>query len=211
MMSSAEGEDGLVAGLPALFAVGEDVALDFLNSLAAPRGNRREWLGDGEKLLTWLEAMGLVEKAEALKYFEVGEFDRVAAKARELREEVRGVVAELARGGSAKGLVGRLELLRGVLKRENRFRELGAVKGKFEVRQRMRWERAEEVLLPVADAVVELLVNGDFSLVHRCANERCTLWFYDRTKSHRRRWCSTALCGNRAKVAAHRARLKAGE
>nr|WP_254214234.1 CGNR zinc finger domain-containing protein [Burkholderia multivorans] len=32
------------------------------------------------------------------------------------------------------------------------------------------------------------------------------LWFLDRTKSHRRRWCSKALCGNRQKVAAFRRR-----
>jgi predicted RNA-binding Zn ribbon-like protein len=30
--------------------------------------------------------------------------------------------------------------------------------------------------------------------------------FYDRTKSHKRRWCSMALCGNRHKVAEFRKR-----
>ncbi|NEJ40784.1 CGNR zinc finger domain-containing protein, partial [Rhizobium ruizarguesonis] len=34
----------------------------------------------------------------------------------------------------------------------------------------------------------------------------CTLFFLDTTKSHRRRWCSMALCGNRMKVAAFRSR-----
>ena len=32
------------------------------------------------------------------------------------------------------------------------------------------------------------------------------LMFYDRTKSHKRRWCSMALCGNRHKVAEFRKR-----
>ncbi|MDX3854896.1 CGNR zinc finger domain-containing protein [Streptomyces sp. AK02-01A] len=34
------------------------------------------------------------------------------------------------------------------------------------------------------------------------------LWFYDRTKSHRRRWwwCSMETCGNRTKVRARRSR-----
>jgi predicted RNA-binding Zn ribbon-like protein len=32
------------------------------------------------------------------------------------------------------------------------------------------------------------------------------MWFYDRTKGHRRRWCTSTGCGNRAKVAAFRAR-----
>ncbi|HEY6735223.1 MAG TPA: CGNR zinc finger domain-containing protein, partial [Roseiarcus sp.] len=36
----------------------------------------------------------------------------------------------------------------------------------------------------------------------------CTLVFVDRTRRRGRRWCSMALCGNRAKQAAHRHRLK---
>jgi predicted RNA-binding Zn ribbon-like protein len=66
----------------------------------------------------------------------------------------------------------------------------------------------EAALIPVAEAIAGLLVEGDFSMVRRCESPDCTLWFYDRTKSHRRRWCSAALCGNRMKVAAFRARKK---
>jgi predicted RNA-binding Zn ribbon-like protein len=36
-----------------------------------------------------------------------------------------------------------------------------------------------------------------------------TLLFADHTRGHARRWCSMALCGNRAKQAAHRQRQKA--
>ena len=41
-----------------------------------------------------------------------------------------------------------------------------------------------------------------------CEGSRCTLIFADHTRGQRRRWCSTAVCGNRAKVAAHRQRKK---
>jgi predicted RNA-binding Zn ribbon-like protein len=64
--------------------------------------------------------------------------------------------------------------------------------------------------VPVAEAVATLLAKGDFSLVRKCESPDCTLWFHDRTKSHHRRWCSMALCGNRMKVAAFRARQKGG-
>jgi predicted RNA-binding Zn ribbon-like protein len=53
-----------------------------------------------------------------------------------------------------------------------------------------------------------LLATGDFSLVRRCENAACVLWFYDRTRSHHRRWCSMARCGNRHKVAAFRKRRR---
>jgi len=44
--------------------------------------------------------------------------------------------------------------------------------------------------------------------VRECGNPACTLWFLDTTKAQRRRWCTVEICGNRAKAAAHRRRLK---
>jgi predicted RNA-binding Zn ribbon-like protein len=72
------------------------------------------------------------------------------------------------------------------------------------------WERqtTEQILAPLAEAAADLLATGDFNLIRRCDNDECVLWFYDRTKSHRRRWCSMATCGNRHKVAAFRERKK---
>jgi CGNR zinc finger len=48
----------------------------------------------------------------------------------------------------------------------------------------------EEYLLPVAEAVAELLAECNFDLVRQCASERCVLWFYDQTKGHGRRYCN---------------------
>jgi predicted RNA-binding Zn ribbon-like protein len=62
----------------------------------------------------------------------------------------------------------------------------------------------------LAEAVATLLAEGDFTLVRQCEHPECVLWFYDRTKSHRRRWCSMALCGNRHKAAQFRARNRSG-
>lgn len=67
-------------------------------------------------------------------------------------------------------------------------------------------ETVEQYLAPVAESVADLLSRADFDLIRNCEGERCVLWFFDRTKAHRRRWCSPQLCGNRAKVAAFRAR-----
>jgi predicted RNA-binding Zn ribbon-like protein len=44
--------------------------------------------------------------------------------------------------------------------------------------------------------------------VHRCANPRCVLLFYDTTKSGTRRWHDMATCGNQAKAVAHHARTR---
>jgi predicted RNA-binding Zn ribbon-like protein len=67
-------------------------------------------------------------------------------------------------------------------------------------------ETAAQCLAPIAEAAASLLAEGDFELVRECEHPDCSLWFYDRTKSHRRRWCSMAVCGNRHKVAEFRKR-----
>lgn len=46
--------------------------------------------------------------------------------------------------------------------------------------------------------------------VKQCAHTGCVLHFYDTTKSGTRRWCSMAVCGNRAKAARHYERAKSG-
>ena len=71
-----------------------------------------------------------------------------------------------------------------------------------------KWERRtpQQVLAPLAESAADLLATGDFNLIRRCEDEECVLWFCDRTRSHHRRWCSIAKCGNRHKVAAFRKR-----
>ncbi|WP_227012010.1 ABATE domain-containing protein [Duganella sp. FT27W] len=76
--------------------------------------------------------------------------------------------------------------------------------GKLALTRTARGDAVASLLGPVAEAVAQLLVEGDFTLVRQCEHPDCILWFYDRTKSHKRRWCSMALCGNRYKAAQFR-------
>ena len=80
----------------------------------------------------------------------------------------------------------------------------------LKVEEIRRNDTAEQVLAPVAEAAADLLATANFDLVKRCEDETCVLWFSDRSKSHRRRWCSMVLCGNRHKVAAYRRRRRKG-
>jgi len=63
-------------------------------------------------------------------------------------------------------------------------------------------------MLSAAALKALMLADEHFALTRKCEHPECTLWFYDRTKAHRRRWCSMALCGNRAKVARFRQQQK---
>ncbi|MEW2165651.1 CGNR zinc finger domain-containing protein [Streptomyces sp. NPDC007084] len=41
-----------------------------------------------------------------------------------------------------------------------------------------------------------------------CANEECRLFLLDRSRANRARWCSMAVCGNRAKARRHYERTR---
>jgi len=61
------------------------------------------------------------------------------------------------------------------------------------------------ILAMVARDAIDVLSRGDGRL-RPCADERCSLVFYDESRPGQRRWCATARCGNRANTKAYRAR-----
>lgn len=64
------------------------------------------------------------------------------------------------------------------------------------------------LVIPVVESAADALILGELSRVRRCADQRCQRVFFDNTKNGRRRWCDMATCGNRAKAARHREKLK---
>jgi predicted RNA-binding Zn ribbon-like protein len=66
-----------------------------------------------------------------------------------------------------------------------------------------------EALAVVARDAIDLLTGPELELLRECEAYDCTGIYVDTSRGHRRRWCSTARCGNRARVAAHRARRRA--
>ena len=191
--------------------VGDHLALDFLNTIAAPKGTPIEQLGNGQDLLDWLTTAGALDPAEReriSKTLRPEELDRVAAQAVDFREWFRGVLEKLKAGGSAVPTSQDVERLNRVLAHDASFQQVELTKelGRARVVACRSWRDPAELLAPIAVAIADLVCGADFDLVRQCENPPCTLWFYDRTKGHRRRWCSQAVCGNRAKVAAFRER-----
>jgi len=200
--------------LPAIF-VGDALGLDFLNSIATPVDTPIDWIDDGDGLLSWLEQAQLVP-ADALKSVRMqalpGELDAVADQARSLREWFRGFVRRhKGRPLNAKCLV-QLEPLNRLLERDESFHRIVAApkseKRPLRFEAVRRWRTPEALLVPIGEALAQLVCTEDFSDVKACEGPACTLLFADHTRGRTRRWCSMALCGNRAKQAAHRHRLK---
>jgi predicted RNA-binding Zn ribbon-like protein len=66
----------------------------------------------------------------------------------------------------------------------------------------------DRLLWPVARDAAVFLTSADLSRLRTCGNPRCRWVFHDGTKSATRRWCSMAICGNRAKLQRYRRRRR---
>jgi predicted RNA-binding Zn ribbon-like protein len=208
---------------PAPFFIGDDLALDFLNSIAAPWGQEIEWLATGGDLVAWLEAAHAVP-ADVLAQFRkrtgLRAVDAVAFQARELREWFRIFVRSHAGKRITPSALRELAPLNQLLERDEAYRQIeiappshggendGDEQQVLRWKAMRRWRSPKALLLPIAEAIGDLVCRKDFTLVRRCEGPTCTMWFHDVSKGHARRWCSMAVCGNRAKAAAHRARQR---
>jgi predicted RNA-binding Zn ribbon-like protein len=208
---------------PAPFFIGDDLALDFLNSIAAPWGAEIEWLTNGGDLVAWLEQAHAVP-ADVSAHFRTHTgsrgLDAAASEARELREWFRVFVRKHAGKPLGRRALHDLAPLNELLGRDTAYRQIkisvtGDRRGDDDEglqalrwQANRRWDSPKSLLLPLADAMGDLVCRKDFTLVRKCEGPTCTLWFLDVSKGHGRRWCSMAVCGNRAKVAAHRARMR---
>ena len=199
---------------PAIF-IADSPGLDFLNSIATPHDSPVDWLDSGDGLLGWLAQAGFVPR-DALDVMKVrampGELDKVADQARALREWFRSFVRKHAGRPLPPRALGELEPLNRLLERDETFSQISRYRGgegdRLELRTTRRWRSPEALLLPIGEALAMLVCEENFADVKACEGQGCTLLFADHTRSRARRWCSMAVCGNRAKQAAHRSRLK---
>jgi len=195
---------------PALF-LADARGIDFLNSVATPLDVPVDWIRDGRGLVDWLRQAGLVPETqlEAIVARAMpGELDRVADQARDLREWFRGFVTRHMGRPLDDGALEALGPINRLLERDESYRHLVDHDGHLALETARRWRSPESLLLPIGEALAQVVVEEDFAQVKACQGESCTLLFADHTRGRARRWCSMAVCGNRAKVTAHRARRR---
>lgn len=197
---------------PAMF-IADSLGLDFLNSVATPVDTPVDWIDDGEGLIDWILQARLVaaEELDALKArARPAEFDKVAHRARALREWFRGFVLKHAGRPLTAQALQELGPLNGILERDEAFLQIVPPRGEggLALQRIRRWRSPESLLQPIGEAMARFVCEEDFSDVKACEGHNCTMLFADHTRRRARRWCTMAICGNRAKQAAHRSRLK---
>jgi len=178
--------------------IGDHLAIDFINTLRTPLGVPFDAFKTDKDVRDWFLRAGVTTSLETANW----PSGALLRKARQLREiALKAVQARKA------GKRPSLDALNSFLEHSTSHPQLVMRPGpNIEIKRVYSGRTVEEFLAPIAESVADLLANGDFELIRHCEGGTCVLWFYDRTKAHRRRWCSPTGCGNRAKVAAFRAR-----
>ncbi len=204
MKHAASSKSPTTAGrAPGVF-VGDHVALDLLNTQFLVAGRLTDaWQGD-QDVADWLHQAGQPTADAARACLPP---DALLTAARTLRDVVRAALERRKRGVRVDA-----RALNGFLGEARSFLQVTPHRdGSAAVERRWSAGSPAQILAPVAEAAAGLLADPAIDLVRQCEAEDCVLWFYDRTKAHRRRWCSPATCGNRHKVAALRERRRTGQ
>jgi len=181
-------------------------ALDFLNTLHPGHGRtdeqhqRDEHLALPADAAMWFLEQGLIHPEASIRINDA-ELARIRRVRSALREVVDAVVEERAPEPDA------VHLVNAVLEaRRPTHLELDGTA--LRIGHRHAETPVDDALALIAEAVVEELATGRPERLRVCANDRCRWAFFGPPPTGRRRWCDMRSCGNQAKAARHRARMR---
>ncbi len=184
-------------------------ALDFLNTLHPGHGRTDEQHQTDEHLTgpadaaVWFLEHELVHPEAGIRINDV-ELARIKRVRTALREVVDSVVEGRKPDADAVHLVNATLEAR----RPTRIELDGSA---LRIGHRHADTPVDDALALIAEAIVEELATGRPDRFRVCANDRCRWAFYDSSPTGRRRWCDMRSCGNQAKAARYRARLRESE
>lgn len=196
------------------FVIAHNLSLDFVNTLIVEDGVEKDLLVDFSQLVDWALTVKILDpdKAEGLRLKWLG--TREAGAALEAARVFRSTLLEMVRAIAAGHRVGAhvLDAINSQLRDRMGSSVIRPTEEGYDKVFIAEFRDPVQILVPIAESAADLLCYADPGLIRKCQNPECVLYFYDISKNHRRRWCSMAGCGNRAKVNAFykRSRSKDG-
>lgn len=183
-----------------------DPGLDFVNTIVSTGRGRIDLLATSESFVGWIERAGGAD-ASRLVPPHLPDRRTLAAEAVELRRALIELFRSVAAGSEPAGQV--TFVIDRALRAGRGAYRLEIVDGSPRVRTAFEARdpgRPLAALAPIAAAAVEVAGSADAARLRECDAPDCARWFVDTSKGGRRRWCSMARCGNRAKAARYRRR-----
>lgn len=185
-----------------------DDTFDFLNTIELESGSLVDRFQTFDDAAAWLIGRGVCHSGRgpaALRPAGVGD-DEALARVNAVRAALRDVAHAVSHGRppSDDALA---EVNRAIASRE-RIELVQSADG-VSVGHSHVGDPLDDALARLADPLVLEIGAGRSDRIRICANETCRWVFFDESRAGQRRWCDMASCGNRAKAARHRARVKA--
>jgi predicted RNA-binding Zn ribbon-like protein len=179
--------------------IGDKLSIDFANTCQAPA--ELSW----DRLIRFLESTEIISPDRSTQLLGLPESDPPAAeallrKARRLGAAARLLFSAMVR--KQRITAEWIEPINEVLRVTEGHDELLPDGGVWRIEFIAREGGLEWLLAAVARSAAEIVAEGASARLRVCANPACALFFYDESRTHRRRWCSMSVCGNRSKVAA---------
>jgi predicted RNA-binding Zn ribbon-like protein len=188
--------------------VGNQVALDFVNTRPMIDGGYSELLPDVDALLRWFVAAELIDVKTTAGLRRKWRDDKRAAKVldslREFRERLREDLIAWEEGQAVRRST--VSAIDDLLARYPMRRRLVTKDREISTETWVPIDDPDDLYAPLANAAAQLFAEVDRTRVRKCSN--CILHFMDSSKKGNRQWCSMQLCGNRAKVAAYTERQR---
>lgn len=192
--------------------VGNQLALDFLNTKLILENKPEELLTNAAALERWLIASGIVtspkNRALVRAWRDSRQAEALVQKLVAFRERLRAAVLRLEARSRPKGTF--MDELNVLLKKHPQRTRIRTVSSYIVLGAFFELQKPEDVWAPIAAAAAELLASAEPSRIRKCESASCVLHFYDTSKNGSRRWCSMNICGNRLKVATYQRRRRLG-
>lgn len=178
-----------------------DLALDLTNTVVPSRQGPADLLGTPDDVASWLVRAG-IDPAGTMRA--PTERRIMLDEARRLRDAIVLLLRSVSSGRPADEASA--FAIDRVLAAARVATRLLVVDGAFLMGTVEEPLTPRGVLAPAARAAVRLATEADPARLRSCAAHDCVRWFLDTSRGGRRRWCSMASCGNRAKAARFRRR-----
>ncbi len=193
-------------GKPKFEFVADWLALDFCNTINYAGVNQNERLKTYADLVLWGRLAGTLDGAQAASLAAWGDQQPAAARdvlvrARHLRDVIHRMTIDNAAGRAPLDAdVRDFNALLAPILAHLRLARGGSG---FELDWDSEEPAPDRMLWAVARSAMQLFTEYDWRHMGQCSGDGCSWLYFDGSRNHSRRWCSTQHCGNRMKMRRH--------
>jgi predicted RNA-binding Zn ribbon-like protein len=202
-----------VSGVESIALLGGDTAVDFANTVSYHAGDdeRGEYLTDYRDVVRWARRVNAISESEVAALMRGAERHPILARRAhervvQLRETVYRTLTACAHNRTPQPA----DI---VALHEAAVEAQSAATPRWHNNQMtLAWPLGDDAdlmrpLYPVLIAARELLMSDRMLRLGQCDNHPCGWLFIDTSRNGKRRWCSSAECGNQARVRRFRDKL----